>query len=254
MAWRAVQAMRSARDDLRYGITLNLYPTFAATSSAADQEAARRVDGICNRIFLDPILRSRYPEDVLADLEPIAGLAHIEDGDDKQIGQPLDLLGVNYYSRHVVRAGTGRPNAAWVGAERAEAVRTGLPVTAADWEIDPTGLYDILTRVAREYQSPPLYITENGAAFPDVIADDGGVHDEQRIAFLAGHFRAAHQVIRDGVDLRGYFVWSLMDNFEWAWGYDRRFGLAYVDYASQRRLVKDSGRWYANVSAANALG
>lgn len=250
----AVQAMRSARDDLRYGITLNLYPTFAATSSAADQEAARRVDGICNRIFLDPILRSRYPEDVLADLEPIAGLAHIEDGDDKQIGQPLDLLGVNYYSRHVVRAGTGRPNAAWVGAERAEAVRTGLPVTAADWEIDPTGLYDILTRVAREYQSPPLYITENGAAFPDVIADDGGVHDEQRIAFLAGHFRAAHQVIRDGVDLRGYFVWSLMDNFEWAWGYDRRFGLAYVDYASQRRLVKDSGRWYANVSAANALG
>ena len=193
--------MRSARDDLRYGITLNLYPTSAATSSAADQEAARRVDGICNRVFLDPILRSRYPEDVLADLEPIPAGA-IADGDDKQIGQPLDLLGVNYYSLDVVRAGTGRPNEAWVGAERAEAVRTGLPVTAADWEIDPTGLYDILTRVAREYHAPPLYVTENGAAFPDVIADDGGVHDEQRVAFLAGHFRAAHRVIRDGVDLR----------------------------------------------------
>ena len=248
----AVQAMRSARDDLRYGITLNLYPTSAATSAAADQEAARRVDGICNRIFLDPILRGRYPEDVLADLEPIAGLAHIEDGDDKQIGQPLDLLGVNYYSRHVVRTATDRPNAAWVGAD-AQAVHTGLPVTAADWEIDPAGLYDILTRVSREYQAPPLYITENGAAFPDVIADDGGVHDEQRVAYLDGHFREAHRAIRDGVDLRGYFVWTLMDNFEWAWGYDRRFGLVHVDYASQRRLVKDSGRWYSGIAAANGM-
>jgi beta-glucosidase len=249
----AVQAMRSARDDLRYGITLNLYPTSAATSAAADQEAARRVDGICNRIFLDPILRGRYPEDVLADLEPIAGLAHIEGGDEKQIGQPLDLLGVNYYSRHVVRAATDRPNAAWVGAD-AESVRTGRPVTAAGWEIDPTGLYDIITRVSREYQAPPLYITENGAAFPDAIADDAGVHDEQRIAYLDGHFREAHRAIRDGVDLRGYFVWTLMDNFEWAWGYDRRFGLVYVDYASQRRLVKDSGRWYSEIAAANGLG
>jgi beta-glucosidase len=248
----AVQAMRAARDDLRYGITLNLYPTSAATSAAADQEAARRVDGICNRIFLDPVLRGHYPEDVLADLEPVAGLAHIKDGDTKQIGQPLDVLGVNYYSRHVVRAATSRPNAAWVGAD-AEGVRTGLPVTAADWEIDPTGLYDILTRVSREYQAPPLYITENGAAYPDVIADDGGVHDKQRIAYLDGHFREAHRAIRDGVDLRGYFVWTLMDNFEWAWGYDRRFGLVHVDYASQRRLVKDSGRWYSDIAAANTM-
>jgi beta-glucosidase len=254
----AVQAMRSARDGLRYGITLNLYPTSAATASAADREAARRVDGTCNRIFLDPILAGQYPQDVLADLEPIAGTRHIEDGDEKQIAQPLDVLGVNYYSRHVVRARAAgsdiRPNAAWVGAGDAEAVRTGRPVTAADWEIDPSGLYDILTRVARDYPAPPLYVTENGAAFTDVVAPDGTVHDPQRTEFLAGHFREAHRAIRDGVDLRGYFVWSLMDNFEWAWGYGRRFGLAYTDYSTQRRLVKDSGRWFSGVAAANALG
>ena len=252
----AVQAMRATRDDLRYGITLNLYPTSAATSSAADQDAARRVDGICNRVFLDPILRGRYPEDVLADLEPIAGLQHILGGDEKIIAQPLDVLGVNYYSRHVVRAGTegtGRTDAAWVGARGAEGVRTGRPVTAAGWEIDPTGLHDILTRITREYDTPPLYITENGAAFPDVIAADGAVHDDQRTAFLDGHFRAAHRAISDGVDLRGYFVWSLLDNFEWAWGYERRFGIVYVDYDTQERLVKDSGRWFADVAAANTL-
>jgi beta-glucosidase len=251
----AVQAMRAARDDRRYGITLNLYPTTAASSSEADQDAARRVDGICNRVFLDPILRGRYPDDVLADLEPVAGHAHIQDGDEKVIGQPLDVLGVNYYSRHVVRAGAepGRADAAWVTAPGAEGVRTGMPVTAADWEIDPTGLHDILTCVAREYDAPPLYITENGAAFPDVIAADGAVHDDQRIAFLDGHFRAAYRAIQDGVDLRGYFVWSLLDNFEWAWGYERRFGIVYVKYDSQERLIKDSGRWFADVAAANTL-
>jgi beta-glucosidase len=253
----AVEAMRSARPDLRYGITLNLYPTDPATDDPADAEAARRVDGVTNRIFLDPILRGRYPADVLADLEPIAGTAHIRPGDEKQIGLPLDVLGVNYYSRHVVRARPADvapdPHPAWVGAEGAEAVSTGKPRTAADWEIDPPGLYDILTRVAREYDPPPIYITENGAAFDDVIAADGAVHDEQRIDFLDQHFRQARRAIADGVDLRGYFVWSLMDNFEWAWGYERRFGIVYVDYDTQRRLIKDSGHWYAAVAAANAV-
>jgi beta-glucosidase len=258
----AVEAMRAARPDLRYGVTLNLYPTSAATERPEDRDAARQIDGICNRIFLDPILRARYPEDVLADLAPIAGDAHLRQGDEKQIGQPLDMLGVNYYSRHVVRAAApgeapadpaGR-NAAWVGAEDVVAVRTGRPVTAADWEIDPTGLYDTLTRLDREYQPPPLYITENGAAFPDTVAADGRVHDKPRIDYLDGHFREARRAIDDGVRLRGYFVWSLLDNFEWAWGYDRRFGLVYVDYPTQRRLVKDSGHWYAAVAGANGLG
>ncbi len=253
----AVEAMRSSRPDLRYGITLNLYPTDPATDHPADVDAARQVDGVSNRIFLDPILRGHYPDDVLADLDPITGREHIQPGDEKQIGLPLDVLGVNYYSRHVVRARPegvpGDANLAWVGADRVESVSTGRPRTAADWEIDPPGLYDILTRISREYETPPLYITENGAAFDDVIAPDGAVHDQQRIEFLDQHFRQARRAIADGVDLRGYFVWSLMDNFEWAWGYDRRFGIVYVDYDTQRRLMKDSARWYASVAATNTL-
>jgi beta-glucosidase len=254
----AVEAMRSARPDLRYGITLNLYPTTAASEEPADVDAARRVDGQSNRLFLDPVLRGRYPADVLADLEPIAGSEHILDGDEKQIGQPLDVLGINYYSRHVVRAGRPdepfEPNHAWVGATDVEKLRTGRPRTEMGWEIDEAGLYDILVRVAHEYPAVPLYVTENGAAFDDVVAPDGRVHDQQRIDYLDGHFRAAARAIADGVDLRGYFVWSLMDNFEWAWGYARRFGLVHVDYATQQRTIKDSGRWLAGVARANALG
>ncbi|HLU59364.1 MAG TPA: GH1 family beta-glucosidase [Pseudonocardia sp.] len=253
----AVEAMRSTRPDLRYGITLNLYPTVAASADPADAEAARRVDGQSNRLFLDPLLAGRYPADVLADLEPIAGTAHIRDGDEKQIAVPLDVLGVNYYTRHVVRG--GKPDedferdASWVLAPDVEKVRTGAPRTEMGWEIHPDGLYDTLVRVSRDYDAPPLFVTENGAAFADVVDADGRVRDQQRIDFLDGHFRAAARAIADGVDLRGYFVWSLMDNFEWAWGYARRFGLVHVDYATQQRTPKDSARWFAGVARANGI-
>jgi beta-glucosidase len=158
----------------------------------------------------------------------------------------------------VVRARRGPDDDApgdtgWVGAEDVAKVLRGLPTTQMGWEIDPVGLTDVLTRVAREYDSPPLYITENGAAFDDRVDGDGHVHDPERTAYLDAHFRAAHRAIQAGVDLRGYFVWTLLDNFEWAWGYSRRFGLVHVDYATQRRTVKDSGRWFAGVAAANAL-
>lgn len=113
------------------------------------------------------------------------------------------------------------------------------------WEIDPQGLYDTLQMVTRDYDAPPLYVTENGAAFDDVLTTEGAVHDEQRVEFLKEHFASAARAIKDGVDLRGYFVWSLMDNFEWSWGYSRRFGLIFVDYSTQARTVKDSGLWYA---------
>ena len=253
----AVQAMRSARPGLRYGITLNLYPVDAVTELAEDQDAARRVDGVCNRLFLDPILRGAYPQDVLDDLAPVVASGFIADGDEKQIAQPLDMLGINYYRRHVVRARKpgddvkGDPG--WVGAEGVVMAGAGLPTTAMGWEIDPQGLVDILTRVTRDYPSLPLFITENGAAFDDVISADGGVHDQRRIDYLDAHFRAARRAIDAGVDLRGYFVWTLLDNFEWAFGYSRRFGLIYVDYDTQRRVVKDSGRWFAQVAAANAV-
>jgi beta-glucosidase len=256
----AVQAMRTARSDNRYGITLNLYPTTPASSAAADVDAARRVDGVTNRLFLDPVLRGRYPPDVLETLEPVAGLDHLREGDEDVISTSLDFLGVNYYARRVVRfvreEERDRDHPEWIGCPNAEQVGTGKPTTqmGPEWEIDPSGLYDELYTISTDYGPIPLYVTENGAAFPDVVGEDGGVHDPERIAYLDGHFRAAWQAIADGVDLRGYFVWSLLDNFEWAWGYTRRFGLVYVDYATQRRIVKDSGHWFTRVIADNRVG
>ncbi|MGP3971034.1 GH1 family beta-glucosidase [Streptomyces sp. 6N223] len=241
------------------GITLNLYPVDAASASEADADAARRIDGLMNRLFLDPVLRGSYPDDVLKDLTSVtdAGHAgHVRDGDLAAIGAPLDFLGVNYYSRHVVRAGTARPGrpSHWPGAEDVEFVRRpGVPVTEMGWAIDPEGLYEMLTRVTREYGPRPVYVTENGAAFDDRVAEDGTIRDEARRAYLDSHFRAAHRALADGVDLRGYFVWSLMDNFEWAHGYSKRFGLVHVDFATQRRTMKDSGRWFAAVTRANGL-
>jgi beta-glucosidase len=250
--------MRAARPELRYGITLNLYPVDPASDSPADAEAARRVDGVVNRIFLDPILHGAYPKDVLDDVAPYAGREFVRDGDEATIGVPLDVLGVNYYSRHVVRARTGpddsgRTDTGWVGAQEVVKESTGRPTTHMGWEIDPDGLVDILTYVARNYDPPPIYITENGAAFDDRVSADGLVHDPERVAYLDAHFRAARRAIDSGVDLRGYFVWSLIDNFEWAFGYTRRFGIVHVDYETQKRTVKDSGHWYARVTRENAL-
>jgi beta-glucosidase len=249
----AVQAMRSRDAGGTYGITLNLYPVDAATDAPADVDAARRVDAVSNRIFLDPLLRGRYPEDLRGDVAAVSDLAFIADGDEKIIAAPLDVLGVNYYSRHVVRAsGSAQPPearaSAWVGSSDVVSVKRGLPTTEMGWEIDPQGLYDVLSRVQRDYGPIPLYITENGAAFADRPDEDGAVHDPLRIAYLDEHFRTAYQAIQDGIDLRGYFVWTLLDNFEWAWGFAKRFGLVYVDYPTQRRVPKDSARWFAGVT------
>ncbi|MFI7587449.1 GH1 family beta-glucosidase [Spongisporangium articulatum] len=253
-----VQAMRAADPDASYGITLNLTPTVPATDSPADVDAARRVDAVSNRIFLDPILRGRYPEDLRADVEAVSDLGFVQDGDEIVTGTPLDVLGVNYYFRAAVSADEGSLRyegapSAWVGSEDVRQVGTGLPVTDMGWEIDPTGLYDVLTGLARDYDPIPLYVTENGAAYPDVVSPDGAVHDHERIAFLDGHFRAAARAIDDGVDLRGYFVWSLLDNFEWAYGYAKRFGLVHVDYDTQVRTPKDSALWFAEVTRRNGL-
>jgi beta-glucosidase len=168
------------------------------------------------------------------------------------------VLGVNYYTRHVVRAGgpTAAPpgrRSAWVGSTDVEFVFRGLPRTEMGWEVDPRGLYDVLTRVQRDYGPIPIYVTENGAAFPDRPRPDGTVSDPDRVRYLDSHFRSAHRAITDGVDLRGYFVWTLIDNFEWAFGFSKRFGLVYVDYGTQRRIPKDSARWFAEVTRRNGL-
>jgi beta-glucosidase len=252
----AVQALRAQDAGSRLGITLNLHPVDPAGDDPADADAARRIDALINRQFLDPVLRGRYPADLLADLAGVGGTAHLRDGDEATIAAPLDLLGVNYYSRHVVRAGGDRAAAAaspWVGSGDVEFVSRGLPRTEMGWEIDAQGLYDVLTRVRRDYGPIPVYVTENGAAFADRPGPDGRVADPDRVRYLDGHFRSAHRAIADGVDLRGYFVWSLIDNFEWAQGYSKRFGLVYVDYPTQRRIPKDSAAWFAGVTGRNGL-
>jgi beta-glucosidase len=253
----AIQAMRAGGGaDHEYGITLNLTPAIPESERAEDLDAARRADGIANRIFLDPILRGSYPDDVVADLAPLLDFGHVQDGDLATMAQPLDALGINYYFRHLVRAGSGErfEGTPLVGAGDVEMVSRGLPQTEMGWEIDPDGLHAILTRVWREYAPPPLWVTENGRASADVVDADGGVHDADRIDYLDRHFRAAHRALDEGVDLRGYFVWTLMDNFEWAYGESRRFGLVHVDYETQQRTPKDSAAWFAGVIARNGLG
>jgi beta-glucosidase len=251
LAVEAIRAQGGARPDL--GITLNLFPVSPASGSPADEDAARRVDGLANRLFLDPVLKGRYPSDVTLDLAPVTGWDHVRDGDERQITQPLEFLGINYYQRHVCAAGEARLPSAWVGSEHVRFVGRGLPRTKMGWEIEPSGLYDVASRVARDYPGVPLYITENGAAFDDVVSPDGSVHDQYRISYIDGHVRALHRAITDGIDLRGYFLWTLMDNFEWAFGFDRRFGLVHVDHATQRRTLKDSARWFAELAGSNRL-
>jgi beta-glucosidase len=244
---RAVQALRAAgaRDSL--GVTLNLAWNVPASNDPADVAAARRVDGNQNRLFLDPLFRGSYPTDMLEHYRAVSDFGFVGEGDLAAISSPLDFLGVNYYERHVVRADPHDT------ARGAIVLPPQGPVTAGDIGIDPEGLRDLLFRVAHEYTTLPLYVTESGAAFDDYLNPLDEVTDEERVQYLDWHFRSAHEAIQRGVDLRGYFVWSFLDNFEWAEGYSKRFGLVYVEYASQRRVPKQSAQWYRDVIARNGL-
>ncbi|MET9066326.1 GH1 family beta-glucosidase [Streptosporangium sandarakinum] len=257
----ATQAMRAQRPDSRIGGCVNLYAISPQTESEADRDAARRIDGLQNRFFLDALLKGAYPEDVLIDLDGMADFT--EDGDMEIVSAPIDMLLINYYSRFTVSGIPGGAASAaaaptdagspWVGSEAVSFVQAGRPVTAMGWEIDDTGLREILLRLAREYPSVPLVISENGAAFEDVVGDDGVVHDRERVDYIEAHLRTCHAAIEAGVPLKGYFAWSLMDNFEWAWGYDKRFGLVRVDYATQERIPKESALWYAGTIRRGGL-
>jgi beta-glucosidase len=256
----AVQAMRNAQPDHQLGVTLNLYAVSPQTGSSGDVDAARRIDGLANRFFLDPVLRGQYPADVVEDLRQVSDFGHVREGDLAVISTPLSVLGINYYSRYVVAAPAQdaepepywRSPSNWPGSERVRFVTRGVPVTDMNWEIDAPGLVEVLNRVHRDYPPLPLYITENGSAFVDEVVD-GEVDDPDRLAYFDSHLRACHEAISSGVPLRGYFAWSLMDNFEWAWGYSKRFGMIYVDYQSQLRIPKSSARWYADVIRQNGL-
>jgi beta-glucosidase len=245
----AAQAIRAAAPAAEIGITLNLYAVTPATDSPEDADAARRIDGLQNRWFLDPVLEGRYPEDVLADLGDLVDPGLVAPGDLELIGQPLDLLGINYYTRHTVRAGDAAATepSPFPGSEDVEFVHGDVPLTQMGWAVDPAGLVEVLGRVHEQAGPLPLYITENGAAFPDEVSSDGAVHDVERTAYLRSHLQSCYRAIEAGVPLRGYFVWSLMDNFEWAHGYSKRFGIVHVDYPTQRRTPKDSALFYTSV-------
>ncbi|SFH80445.1 GH1 family beta-glucosidase [Amycolatopsis regifaucium] len=254
----AMDVLRAHAPAASSGITLNLYPVSAADpSSTVDVEAARRIDGLQNRLFLDPVLNGGYPDDMLADLAPLGIEALVREGDLATIGAPIDWLGINYYRGYQV-AGTPRPGSEpagpdWLGVPGVHFVPDeAAPRTDSGWEVQPSRLTECLLRVHREYRPIPLYITENGASYPDTLIG-GDVADTDRIAFLDSHLRAAYEAIEAGVDLRGYFYWSLLDNFEWAEGYAKRFGLVHVDYETQQRTPKQSALWYARAISLNGL-
>ena len=236
------------------GITLNPYPVVTAGTSDADLDAARRIDGIANRLWYDPVLLGRYPDDVLDDLSTVSDLAHVRDGDLGVVSRPIDVLGLNYYRRYHVSYERGAAAVSpWPGSPDVSVAAPDEPATANGWRIEPDGLYESLVRVATDYDPPPLVVHESGGAFPDAVGPHGRVEDDDRIRFLDAHLRAAHAAVAAGVDLRGYFVWSFLDNFEWAEGYAHRFGLVHVDYATQARTPKASAEWFGGVVAANGL-
>ncbi len=275
---QVVRELRARDESLNLGITLNLTVAEPVTDATADLDAARRIDGQFNRWFLDPIFRGSYPADIVEDIRAVDGAAVAEwegavsDADLAVISTPIDSLGVNYYHGELVG---GTPPVVSPGGGEAPTEREtaspfpshedifwhdrGLPRTAMNWEIQPSGLTTLLRRVWDEYAEPAgvtLYVTENGAAFDDVRVEENGVphvHDAARTAFLENHLAAILDAAAAGVDVRGYFYWSLMDNYEWAWGYEKRFGIVRVEYDTQERVVKDSGARYREIIASRAL-
>jgi beta-glucosidase len=243
LAYEAIRA--SAKQPVKIGITLNLNPMYPATESKKDREASQRVDTLVNRSVLDPLLKGTSPIRELA-LTKLLSRSLIKEGDLEKI-KHVDVLGVNYYSRSVLRHG-------------------GVPIVSAEqtfpkgneysgmWEIYPEGMYEILMRIWKDYRPAcEMMVTENGVPVPDGVDFDGRVRDERRIRYLQNHIAQVHRAIKAGVPVKGYFHWSLTDNFEWALGYAPRFGLVYVDYKTLKRTVKDSGRWFAEVIQHNGI-
>ncbi|WTD01459.1 GH1 family beta-glucosidase [Streptomyces albidoflavus] len=235
----AAQAVRAASPHAKIGIVNNLSTVHAASDSEADQAAARRMDGHTNRWWLDPVHGRGFP----ADMREVYGVDLPErPGDLDTIAQRLDWIGLNYYFPAVVADDPDAPHP-HIRTVR----REGVPRTGMDWEIEAGGLEELLLRLTREYGAHSIHVTENGSAFPDTVAPDGSVHDPERTAYLQDHLAACARAARAGAPVDGYYAWSLLDNFEWAYGYDKRFGLVHVDYPTQRRTMKTSGHAYARL-------
>ncbi|MEU4232654.1 GH1 family beta-glucosidase [Nonomuraea sp. NPDC026600] len=260
----AVQALRSVSDPAaRMSVTLNLHQVRGV--SERDADAVRRADGLANRAFLGPMLEGAYPRDLIADTASVTDWSFVHDGDEAAACAPLDMLGVNYYNPVLVRQWDGVSSretadghadgaaSPWIACEDIEFVRQPGPYTEMGWNIDETGLTELLLRLHRDHPGLPMMITENGAAFADVVDGDGRIRDERRIDYLHRHLTAVTEAIAGGADVRGYFVWSLMDNFEWAHGYAKRFGIVRVDRDTMERTWKDSAYWYRDVVASGEL-
>ncbi|MGC0334512.1 beta-glucosidase [Streptomyces sp. SAI-170] len=252
LATRALRAALPAPAEV--SLTLNLHALRPHTEAPEDVDAARRIDAVGNRIFLDPVFHGRLPEDLVQDTAAITDWSFVDDGDLETASAPIDSLGINYYSPAVVAAGTSESPSPWAGAEQhVRFLPAPGPRTAMDWPVDADGLHELLLRLRDDLPDTPLLVTENGAAYDDYADPSGEVKDPERVAYLHAHLAAVHRAIEDGADVRGYFLWSLLDNFEWAYGYSKRFGIVHVDFASQRRTLKSSARWYAAAVAHNAV-
>lgn len=244
---KAVKLYREMGYKGQIGITLNLSPYYPHSDSKLNRETAIRGDGFFNRWFLDPLFKGKYPADMVKFYSKKVVLPEIKKGDMELINTPADFLGVNYYSTsHVVHDSSEWPL-------EGKGLPTGRDRTAMDWEINPDGLYDLLVRLHKDYDGVKIYVTENGAAFNDMINREGKVEDDNRVDYLYRHFEAAYKAMKNGVNLAGYYVWSFMDNFEWAFGYEKRFGIVYVDYKTQKRTLKKSALWYKEVIKNNGF-
>jgi len=261
----AVQSLRSALPGgTQLAITLNPVVARPATSSAEDVHACSKIDGLQTRIWTEPLFNGRYPDDIREFTAEVTDWRYVQDGDLEVISTPIDVLGVNYYNPVVVAHydGSGERSQAdghgdgagetWPGCRDVQFLDLPGRHTAMGWPVDATGLTEILTRFAREYGKPML-ITENGAAYEDAIEPDGSIHDVERTQYVHEHLAAVHDAIEAGADVRGYYLWSLLDNFEWAYGYSKRFGIVHVDFDTQQRTVKDSGLFYSSVVKSNML-
>jgi len=265
-----LQALRSSvSGNPDYSVTLNLHVVRGEGEGGA--EAVRQIDGLANRVFLQPMLEGSYPGDVLGDTSAITDWSFVREGDLAQIHQGLDVLGVNYYSSQRVAQWDGVSprqqadghqsvgHSPWPGADRVEFLPQPGPQTDMGWNIDPAGLTELLLDLHHRYPQLPMMVTENGAAFPDQVVDEpsrpGGkaVHDQDRVDYVRDHIRAVLDAREAGADVRGYFVWSLMDNFEWGFGYSKRFGIVHIDYETLVRTPKDSAHWFADLTRSREV-
>ena len=245
----AFRAMKATRADAAVGTAFNMSPCAPFGDDEADAAAAERMHGLMNLWFLEPALRGRYPE-AFVDGPPLEKMG-VRQGDLERVQAPLDFLGINLYSRSLVRHLPEDPNGL-------HALPTGMggdegPRTDFGWEVWPDSLYDMITRISRDYDRPVIEVTENGCSYADGPDENGVIRDTRRIEFFRGYLAAVARAIEDGADVRGYHAWTLVDNFEWSEGYRQRFGLAYVDFSSRDRTLKESGRWFGSVAAENGF-